>query len=124
MVQFIAFFGALSFKWLAAAITAKRAVVVSLIIWAGVLVHIAVKTTVQFFVMAGIVAVVLGGSQALSRSLYAQLIPKLKGAQYYGIYEVSDKGTSWLCPMFFGLALGSGKPHAFFLSSRFVSLDV
>lgn len=107
MVQFIAFFGAISFKWLAAAITAKRAVVGSLVIWTGVIVYIyaAVKTTLQFFVMAAIVALVLGGSQALSRSLYAQLIPKRKEAQYYGIYEVSDKGTSWLCPMFFGLAL-------------------
>lgn len=107
MVQFIAFFGALSFKRLAASITAKRAVVVSLVIWTGVLVYIyaAVKTTLQFFIMAAIVAIVLGGSQALSRSLFAQLIPKLKEAQYYGIYEISDKGTSWLCPLFFGLAL-------------------
>jgi UMF1 family MFS transporter len=107
MVQFVAFFGAMGFKWLAAAITAKRAVCVSLVIWTSVLVYIylEVKTTVQFFVMAAVVAVVLGGSQALSRSIYAQLIPKLKEAQYFSIYEVSDKGTSWLCPLFFGLAL-------------------
>jgi len=113
MVQFVAFFGALSFKWLADAITAKRAVVVSLVIWTGVLVYIylAVKTTLQFFIMAAIVAVVLGGSQALSRSLFAQLIPKLKEAQYYSIYEVSDKGTSWLCPLFFGLALQFTKSY-------------
>lgn len=134
MVQFIAFFGALSFKWLAAAITAKRAIVVSLIIWTGVLVYIyaAVKTTVQFFVMAAIVAVVLGGSQALSRSLYAQLIPKLKEAQYYGIYEVSDKGTSWLCPIFFGLALQFTKSYRlailsliiFFIAGLLVLLKV
>jgi MFS transporter, UMF1 family len=47
---------------------------------------------------------VLGGSQALSRSLFSQLIPKGKEAEYFGIYEISDKGTSWLGPLLFGLA--------------------
>lgn len=113
MVQFVAFFGAIGFKWLAAAISAKRAVAISLVIWTGVLVYIylAVKTTLQFFVMAAIVALVLGGSQALSRSIYAQLIPKFKEAEYYSVYEVTDKGTSWLCPMFFGLALQFTKSY-------------
>ena len=107
MVQFVAFFGAMGFNWLAAAISAKRAVVVSLVIWTAVLVYIyaAVKTTLEFFVMAAIVAIVMGGSQALSRSLYAQIVPKGKEAEYYSIYEVSDKGTSWMCPLLFGLAL-------------------
>ncbi len=134
MVQFVAFFGALGFKWLAARITAKRAVVVSLVIWTAVLVYIyvAVKTTLQFFVMAAVVALVLGGSQALSRSLYAQLIPRSKEAEYYGIYEVTDKGTSWLCPMFFGLALQFTRSYRiailslilFFLAGLLVLLKV
>ena len=47
----------------------------------------------------------MGGSQALSRSLYSFLIPKGHEAEYYSIYEISDKGTSWLGPLFFGLAL-------------------
>lgn len=113
MVQFVGIFGALSFKWLASAITAKRAVIVGLVIWTGVLVYVyvSVKTTAQFFVMAAVVGTVLGGTQALSRSLFAQLIPKSKEAQYYSIYEVSDKGTSWLCPMFFGLALQFTKSY-------------
>jgi UMF1 family MFS transporter len=51
------------------------------------------------------VAIVMGGSQALSRSLFAQLIPKGKEAEYFSIYEVSDKGTSWISPLVFGLAL-------------------
>jgi UMF1 family MFS transporter len=107
MVQFVAFFGSIGFNWLAAAINAKRAVIVSLVIWTGVLVYIyaAVTTTVQFFIMAAIVALVLGGSQALSRSLYAQLVPRQKEAEYFSIYEISDKGTSWMCPLLFGLAM-------------------
>jgi len=48
---------------------------------------------------------VMGGSQALSRSLFAQMVPKGKEAEYFSIYEISDKGTSWLGPMFYGLAL-------------------
>jgi MFS transporter, UMF1 family len=134
MVQFVAFFGAIAFKWLATAIEAKRAVAVSLVIWTGVLIYIylAVKTTLQFFVMAAIVALVLGGSQALSRSLYAQLIPKLKEAEYYSLYEVTDKGTSWLCPMFFGLALQFTRSYrlailsliVFFLAGLLVLLKV
>ena len=107
MVQFVGFFGAMGFNWLASRIGAKKSVVVSLVIWTSVLVYIyaAVKTTVEFFVVAAIVAIVMGGSQALSRSLYAQLIPKGREAEYFGIYEISDKGTSWLCPVLFGLAL-------------------
>jgi UMF1 family MFS transporter len=107
MVQFVAFPGAIAFGWFAKVITAKRAVVVALVIWTGVLVYIyaAVKTTTQFFIMAAIVAVIMGGSQALSRSLYAQIIPKGREAEYYSVYEVSDKGTSWMCPIFFGLAM-------------------
>jgi MFS transporter, UMF1 family len=107
MVQFVAFFGAMAFNWLAAAIGAKRSVVASLVIWTAVLVYIyaSVKTTLQFFIMAAVVAIVMGGSQALSRSLYAQLVPHRKEAEYFSIYEVSDKGTSWMCPLLFGLAL-------------------
>ncbi len=107
MVQFVAFFGAMIFNWIASRTGAKNAVMISLVIWTGTLIYIylSVKTTVEFFIMAAIVAVVLGGSQALSRSLYSQMIPKGKEAEYFGLYEISDKGTSWLCPILFALAL-------------------
>jgi hypothetical protein len=52
-----------------------------------------------------VVALVLGGSQALSRSLFSLMIPRRKEAEYFGLYEISDKGTSWLAPLLFGLAL-------------------
>jgi len=107
MVQFVAFFGAMLFNWIAARINAKRAVVLSLGIWTASLIYIylSVKTTLEFFILAAIIGMVMGGSQALSRSLYAQIIPKAKEAEYYSIYEVSDKGTSWLCPILFGLTM-------------------
>jgi UMF1 family MFS transporter len=106
MVQFVAFFGAIGFNWVASKTGAKRAVVISLVIWIGVVVYILwVKTMVAFFLMAAVVALVLGGSQALSRSLFAQLVPRGREAEYFGVYEITDKGTSWICPIVFGLAL-------------------
>jgi MFS family permease len=80
---------------------------ISLGIWTGALVAIYgwVRTAGQFFAVAAIVAIVLGGSQALSRSLYSLMIPKGKEAEYFGLYEISDKGTSWLGPLVFALAL-------------------
>jgi len=134
MVQFVALFGAMGFNALARIINAKRAVLVSLAIWSATLIYIylEVRTTLQFFIMAAVVALVLGGSQALSRSLYAQLIPKFKEAEYYSLYEVTDKGTSWLCPLFFGLALQFTRSYRiailsliiFFLAGLFVLLSV
>jgi UMF1 family MFS transporter len=106
MVQFVAFFGSMGFNWVASKTSAKQAVAASLVIWIAVVVYIFwVTTTVQFFVMAAVVALVLGGSQALSRSLFAQLVPKGREAAYFGVYEITDKGTSWICPIVFGLAM-------------------
>lgn len=107
MVQFVAFGGALLFDYLARLMGAKRAVIFSLFIWTAVLVAMYgwVRTLGQFFIMAAVVAIVLGGTQALSRSLFSQMIPKGREAEYFGVYEISDKGTSWLCPLLFGLAL-------------------
>jgi len=107
MVQFVAFFGSFLFDWIAKAIGAKPAVIVSLFIWTGVLVsmYVSVRTEAQFFIVAAVVALVLGGTQALSRSLFSLMIPKGREAEYFGVYEISDKGTSWLCPLLFGLAL-------------------
>jgi UMF1 family MFS transporter len=107
MVQFLAFFGSFLFDWIARVIGAKQAVIVSLLIWSGVLVslYVSVRTEKQFFIVAAVVALVLGGTQALSRSLFSLMIPKGREAEYYGLYEISDKGTSWLCPLLFGLAL-------------------
>ena len=107
LVQFAAFFGSLIFNWVAKAVGSKRAIIVSLVIWTGVLVYAYgfLQTRVQFFILGAVIAVVLGGSQALSRSVYSLMIPKGQEAEYFSLYEVSDKGTSWLAPLMFGLAL-------------------
>jgi UMF1 family MFS transporter len=107
MVQFVAFAGALAFNLVAKAIGTKPAIAVSLLIWTAALVaiYVSVRTTAHFFIMAAVIALVLGGTQALSRSLFSQMIPKGREAEYFGLYEITDKGTSWLAPLMFGLAL-------------------
>jgi len=107
MVQFVGCVGAFGFNWIASAVGAKRAVIISLLLWIVTLVYLyaAVHGITGFFVVAGAVGIIMGGSQALSRSLFAKMIPKGREAEYFSIYEISDKGTSWLSPMVFGLAL-------------------
>jgi len=118
MIQFMAFFGALLWGRMANWFGAKRSIVISLFIWAGVTIYAyfglkGPSRVVEFFILGACIAVVLGGSQAISRSLYAQIIPSGKQAEYYSFYEVSDKGTSWIGPLLFGLVnqiFGSLRP--------------
>ncbi|HRA67340.1 MAG TPA: MFS transporter [Caldilinea sp.] len=108
MVQFVAFFGALFFGYLARWIGAKRAILLSLVIWTGVAIYAfspLLETGRQFFLLGAVIALVLGGSQALSRSLFSQMIPQGQETEYFSLYEISERGTSWLGPLFFGLAI-------------------
>lgn len=105
--QLVGIVGALGFDRLARRITAKNAVIVTLVIWIGLLfyAYFFVDTATEFYIMGGFAGLVMGGSQALSRSIFAQLVPHGKEAEYFSLYEVGDKGTSWLGPPTFGLAL-------------------
>ena len=53
--------------------------------------------------MSGAIGFVLGGSQALSRSLFSQMIPPGRESAFFGIYAISERGTSWIGPIVFGL---------------------
>jgi len=109
MIQFVAFGGALLWGRLANWIGAKRSIVVSLVIWSGVVIYAygglqGESVVLQFFIMGMFIALVMGGSQAISRSLFAQMIPDGKEAEFYSFYEISERGTSWIGPLIFGLA--------------------
>jgi len=106
MVQFVAFGGAMLFNQLAKKITAKGAVVLALALWILLMFGVFfVNTTLHFFIAAGLVAIIMGGSQALSRSIFSLMIPKGREAEFFSLYEISDKGTSWMAPLIFGLTL-------------------
>ena len=107
MIQFVAFGGALAFGYLAKRFGAKRAIMLSLIIWSALVIYAFafLYTEMQLFVLGFVLALVLGGSQALSRSLFSQMIPADHEAEYFGFYEISERGTSWIGPLAFAAAV-------------------
>ena len=107
MVQFVAFGGALLFERIANAVGTKNAILVSLAIWSGIVIYAYgfLQSMRQAWVMAGFIAVVLGGSQALSRSLFSRMIPAGREASFFGIYEISERGTSWIGPLVFSIVV-------------------
>ncbi|HWS36602.1 MAG TPA: MFS transporter [Actinoplanes sp.] len=106
IVQFLAFGGALALGALATRIGARKTILIALALWLGVVIAaywLPEGEPIPFMLLGAGIGIVMGGSQALSRSLFSQLIPEGKEGEYYGFYEISDKGTSWLGPLFFGL---------------------
>lgn len=103
MVQVVAFIGALLFGRVAVRFGAKQTIILSLIIWSAVSIwaQVSLASKIEFWVLAAVVALVLGGSQALSRSLFSMMIPREKEAEFFSFYEISDRGTSWIGPALF-----------------------
>jgi MFS transporter, UMF1 family len=107
MVQFVAVAGALLFERLAYLIKTKNAIIVSLVIWSGIVIYANrfLDSVPEAWIMAAAIAIVLGGSQALSRSLFSKMIPAGKEAAFFGLYEVSERGTSWMGPLLFSIVI-------------------
>ncbi|MFJ5644195.1 MFS transporter [Streptomyces sp. NPDC093223] len=106
LVQVLAVAGALTMGRLARTYGAKRTILGSLVAWTLTLAagyFLPAGAPVWFFVLAGGIGLVLGGSQALSRSLFSHLVPPGKEAEYFAAYEMSDRGMSWLGPLLFGI---------------------
>jgi len=106
LVQFVAFAGALWLGRLAGRYGARQVLIGSLLVWVALVVaayFLTAGSALQFYLLAMAIALVLGGSQALSRSLFSRLIPAGREAEYFGLYEISDSGTSWVGPLLFGL---------------------
>ncbi|WP_327377481.1 MFS transporter [Streptomyces sp. NBC_01216] len=107
LVQVLAIAGALGMGRLARSYGAKRTILASLLVWTSILAagyFLPPGAPVAFFLLAAAIGLVLGGSQALSRSLFSHLVPRGKEAEYFSAYEMSDRGLSWLGPLVFGLA--------------------
>jgi MFS transporter, UMF1 family len=126
LVQFVAFGGAKLFDYLASKFTTKNALIISIFIWilCVTYAYLFLNSTAGFYVLGAVIGLVLGGTQALSRSLYSQMIPKGKESEYFSLYEISERGTSWLGPLLFGLSLqftGSYRIAIFSLGIFFVA---
>ena len=113
MIQIVAFGGAYFYGWLAGRLGTMRALILSLVIWSVAVIYAfaGMRSTalvlgmeqrhLEFWLLAFVVAIVLGGSQALSRSLFSQMIPPGREAEFFSFYEVSERGTSWMGPFLF-----------------------
>ena len=104
LVQVVAIGGALIFSRLANRIGAKRSVMFALVLWSGVVTYgYFIHTATEFFVLGIVVGLVLGGTQALSRSFYGSMIPEQASAEFYGFYSVFSKFSSIWGPVTFGV---------------------
>nr|WP_236046165.1 MFS transporter [Streptacidiphilus fuscans] len=107
LVQIVAIGGALLLGRIARRYGAKKTILGSLVAWVVTLAFGYVMPghqPVWFYALAAAIGLVLGGSQALSRSLFSHLIPAGHEAEYFSLYKISDRGTSWMGPLVFGLA--------------------
>jgi UMF1 family MFS transporter len=106
LVQFVAFGGALMFGKIARTQGSKKTILGGLVVWMVVVVaayFLPRDQIVPFLSMAVVIGLVLGGTQALSRSFFSQLIPRGREAEYFSLYQACERGTSWLGTLIFGL---------------------
>lgn len=126
IVQFVAFFGALGFGVLADRIGTKEAILVSLAGWSAVAVagyFLPEGAAAPLYVLAVFIGLVLGGVQALSRSLYGSMIPEEASAEFYGFFSVFSKFSSIWGPLVFAVvsaSTGSGRPAILSIVAFFV----
>lgn len=109
IVQVTALIGALLLAKLSDKIGSKKVILLTLLIWTLMVVityGLPAGQQNPYLAIAAGIGFVLGGSQALSRSLYSQVIPRAREAQYFSFYEISERGTSWLGTLAFGIAFG------------------
>ena len=119
VVQFVGVPFSFLFGSVAGRIGAKTAIFVSLGVYVGISVLAFFMTTAwQFFALAFLVGTVQGGSQALSRSLFARMIPKHKSSEYFGFFSVFEKFAGIAGPAMFAASV------TFFGSSRAAVLSV
>jgi UMF1 family MFS transporter len=104
MIQFVAMPGALLFGHIAERLGARRAVYISLVLFILVTLYAArMSHNWEFWLLGLVVAVILGGSQAISRSLYGALLPPGKSAEFFGFYAITGKFASIIGPFSFAL---------------------
>jgi MFS transporter, UMF1 family len=102
------------FSGLAAKLDTKRSILLGLIIYSMVAIWgFYIDSVVEFWFLAWMVAIVQGGSQALSRSLYAAMTPAAKSGEFFGLFGIMEKFSAIIGPALFaaaGILFGSSRP--------------
>lgn len=115
LVQFVGIPFAFLFGALAGRIGAKPAILMSLVVYIGISVlAFFMSTATHFFLLAILVGMVQGGSQALSRSLFASLIPRDRSGEFFGFFAVVEKFAGIFGPLVFSasIAVAGSSRHA------------
>ncbi len=126
LVQFVAFGGALLFGKVAERFGSRKVILAGLFVWMVVVtvgMMIPAGRIGFFLALAVGIGLVLGGTQALSRSFFSLLIPRGREAEYFSLYQAAERGTSWLGTLTFGLVYqltDSYRPAIFALILFFV----
>jgi len=107
LVQFVGIPFAFLFGALAGRIGAKRSILLALVVYTGIsILAYRMQTVQEFYLLAILVGMVQGGAQALSRSLFAAMIPKHKASEFFGFFAVFEKFAGILGPLVFTLMIG------------------
>jgi UMF1 family MFS transporter len=126
MIQFVAFGGALLFGRLAARHGAYRLLLWGTYAWMVIVVvamFLPDRNVALFLLVGAAIGVVLGGTQALSRSFFSLLIPRGREGEYFALYNACERGTSWFGTLLFGVVFqvtGSYRPAILALVVFFV----
>jgi UMF1 family MFS transporter len=110
MIQGIAFFGSLIFGVLADVIGNKKAIMISLCVWSFVVIWafrlgIIWNPKTEYWILGALAAIVMGGSQAASRSLQGIFTPDANSAEFFGFFAVSGKFASVFGPLIYGILI-------------------
>ncbi|MDH3494229.1 MAG: MFS transporter, partial [Acidobacteriota bacterium] len=118
VAQVFAFIGSILFERVARLTGTKAALMISLIIWILIVVYAYafLDTVYQAWILGAFIGLVLGSSQALSRSLFSQMIPEGRESSFFGLYEISERGTTLIGTAAFSIvvAITGSYRHAIF----------
>jgi UMF1 family MFS transporter len=121
MTQFIGFPAAIAFGYLGQRIGAKKGIYIGLLVYSLVTVWAFFMNVVwEFYVLAAIIGLVQGGVQSLSRSLYADLIPPARSAEFFGFYNMMGKSAALLGPLLIAVTVMVMQDHRLAMLSLLV----
>jgi UMF1 family MFS transporter len=106
VAQVVAAVGSLGIRRISVRVGTKQTILATLFVWATTPLAAAVLPVgrfLPFLAVIGTAGLVMGATQALSRSLYSRLVPANRAAEFFGLYQAADRGTSWFGALLFGL---------------------
>jgi len=113
ITQLVGFPASMAFGYAGTRIGAKAAILAGILAYIGATAWSYYMTELwEFFVLAGMIGIVQGGVQSLSRSFYARLVPPGQAGEFFGFFNMVGKVATVLGPLMVGLAASfTGSPR-------------